>query len=363
MERIRRGTPGTAALWLAAGGLALLLVAPASASAQTGPLIEQLKLSGPAKVGKDVDLEAIASDKTAPVSGIVVSFGSKQEEFGISACQPPDSTGALPGGAFAPGAHSHFTVPNRFRTAGKRRVLVRMQAGGCTLPLSLTFAEFTVHPTKSGNGPPPSKPKIIPAPVRVPLPLPAPPAGALPVSTPLLPPIATAFERYEARVYDARRHARCAYAHRRVGRSSRSLGRARKAVLCLLNQQRRRYHLAPLRSNRRLLKAATAHSRSMIRWGYFSHYEPGGLALLGRILRTGYLLRTHGWSIGENLGEGIGPGSPPGAMVRAWMGSTEHRANILAGKFREVGLGILPGVPGNRRARGATYTTDFGRRR
>jgi uncharacterized protein YkwD len=343
--------------------LALLLAAPASASAKTGPLIEQLKLSGPAKVGKDVDLKALASDKNAPVSGIVVSFGAKGEEFGISACQPPDSTGALPGGAFAPGAHSRFTVPNRFRSTGKRKVLVRMQSGGCTLPLSLTFAQFTAHPTKSGNGPPPSKPQIIPAPVKSPLPLPEPPSMALPVSTPFLPPIATAFERYEVRAYDARYHARCAYSNRRPGRSSRSLARARKAVLCLLNQQRRRFHLPRLRSNRRLLKAATAHSRSMIRLGYFSHYEPGGLALLIRILRTGYLLRTHGWSIGENLGEGIGPGSPPGAMVRAWMGSTEHRANILAGKFREIGLGILPGVPGNSRARGATYTTDFGRRR
>jgi uncharacterized protein YkwD len=360
VERIRRGTPGTAAHWLAAGGLALLLAAPASASAQ--PVIEKLRLSGPAKVGKDVDLQAVASDTKAPVSGIVVSFGSRQEEFGISACQPPDSTGALPGGAFALGAHSRFTVPNRFRKPGKRKVLVRMQSGGCTLPLSLTFAQFTVNATKSGRGSQPSKPHVIPAPAKVPLPLPVPPSMALPVSTPLLPPLAVAVQRYYVRAYDARRHARCAYSRRGVGHSSRSLARARRAVLCLLNQQRRRYHLPRLRSNGRLLKAATAHSRSMIRLGYFSHYEPGGLALLARILRTGYLLRTHGWSIGENLGEGIGPGATPSAMVRAWMGSSEHRANILAGKFREIGLGILPGVPGNRRAHGATYTTDFGRR-
>jgi len=49
-------------------------------------------------------------------------------------------------------------------------------------------------------------------------------------------------------------------------------------------------------------------------------------------------------------------------MVRAWMASTPHRANILAGKFREIGLGVLPGIPGSKRG-GLTYTTDFGRRR
>lgn len=49
-------------------------------------------------------------------------------------------------------------------------------------------------------------------------------------------------------------------------------------------------------------------------------------------------------------------------MVRAWMASTGHRANILNGSYNEVGLGVVQGVPGNRRA-GATFTTVFGRRR
>ena len=100
----------------------------------------------------------------------------------------------------------------------------------------------------------------------------------------------------------------------------------------------------------------------MIRLGYFSHEEPGGVGMLVRILRSGYLSRTRGWSVGENLGMGRGPGATPSAMVRAWMASTPHRANILAGKFREIGLGVLPGIPGSKRG-GLTYTTDFGRRR
>ncbi|MEA2391126.1 MAG: hypothetical protein QOK31_1235, partial [Solirubrobacteraceae bacterium] len=35
-----------------------------------------------------------------------------------------------------------------------------------------------------------------------------------------------------------------------------------------------------------------------------------------------------------------------------------HRANILRGSFREIGIGIALGTPAG--GSGATYTTDFG---
>ncbi len=225
------------------------------------------------------------------------------------------------------------------------------------LPVSSVFSQFTVQPTKHGNGPPPSKPKLVPPPAAGLLPLPQPP---LPVNTLQLP-VAAAFEAPPP-VATAARSRRCAGAGRRPRRSARGRKATRKAVLCLLNLQRRAHGLPGLRSNRRLLRAAEAHSRSMVRLGYFSHDEPGGIGVLSRILRSGYLSRTHGWSVGENLGMGQGPGATPRAMVRAWMGSTPHRANILAGKFREIGLGVISGVPGRPRASGATFTTDFGRR-
>ncbi len=360
MERIRRGTSRAAALALAAAPLALLLV-PAGARAQAGPTFEHLGLSGPAVVGKDVDLNVDAIDRTAPVSGLVVNFGGKGEVFGISACQPPDSTGALPGGPFAAGARSRMTAPHRYTRKGKRRVIVRLEAGGCLLPLQLSLAEFTVHPSKDGKGPPPSEPKLVPSVPANMLPLPTPPPLVVPVSNPSLT-LPVAIAAYEPTAYASRHRRGCAGAGRRSGGSARSRRAIRKALLCLLNQQRRRYRLPRLRANNRLLRAAEAHSRSMIRLGYFSHEEPGGVGMLVRILRSGYLSRTRGWSVGENLGMGRGPGATPSAMVRAWMASTPHRANILAGKFREIGLGVLPGIPGSKRG-GLTYTTDFGRRR
>ncbi len=361
MEWIRRGISRTAALLLAVAPVALLLV-PAGARAQAGPTFEHLGLSGPAVVGKDVNLKVEATDKTAPVSGLVVNFGGKGEQFGISACRPPDSTGALPGGPFAPGARSRMVAPHRYTRKGRRKVTVRLEAGGCLLPLQFSLAQFTVQPSNDGKGPPPSKPKLVPSVPSGTLPLPTPPPLVVPVSNPALTPLAAAFAAYEATAYASRHRRGCAGAGRRTGGSAHARGAIRKALLCLLNQQRRRYHLPRLRANKRLLRAAEAHSRSMIRLGYFSHDEPGGVGMLVRILRSGYLSQTRGWSVGENLGMGRGPGATPGAMVRAWMASTPHRANILAGKFHEIGLGVLPGIPGSKHG-GLTYTTDFGRRR
>ena len=44
------------------------------------------------------------------------------------------------------------------------------------------------------------------------------------------------------------------------------------------------------------------------------------------------------------------------------MHSPGHRANILNGGFRDIGIGIATGAPVHLRgaANGATYTTDFG---
>jgi uncharacterized protein YkwD len=47
-------------------------------------------------------------------------------------------------------------------------------------------------------------------------------------------------------------------------------------------------------------------------------------------------------------------------MMQSWMNSAPHRASILTPRFRAVGLGVVPGVPGRAGAAGGTYTTDFG---
>ena len=136
--------------------------------------------------------------------------------------------------------------------------------------------------------------------------------------------------------------------------------RARDATLCLLNRVRSRHGLRPLRLNRKLARVARLHSRDMVRHHYFDHNSPGGVTPFQRILRTHYVPPRSSWFLGENIGWGGGGRGDPAALVRMWMHSPGHRANILSRSFRDIGIGIAPGTPTRSHMRGATYTTDFG---
>src|SRR4051794_26834147 len=114
-------------------------------------------------------------------------------------------------------------------------------------------------------------------------------------------------------------------------------------VLRLVNRQRARHGLAPLRADRRLARAARGHSRDMVRRGYFAHASPAGEHVVGRVRRTGWLSGRHGWWLGENLAWGIGrPGTSAG-VVRAWMHSPEHRRILLGRVYRWIGIGVAAG--------------------
>jgi uncharacterized protein YkwD len=133
-----------------------------------------------------------------------------------------------------------------------------------------------------------------------------------------------------------------------------------RATLCVLNAERARHDLAPLKLNRKLSKAARRHSRAMARKHFFSHTSPSGATFVDRIRRAGYLAGASSWSIGENIAYGSGRKGAPRAIGTAWMNSPGHRANILSRSFRAIGIGIAAGTPFG--GGGATYTTDFGRR-
>lgn len=131
------------------------------------------------------------------------------------------------------------------------------------------------------------------------------------------------------------------------------------AALCLVNQERTSRGLRPLKSNRRLAKAALAHARDMVRRGYFAHESLSGSDFVDRIRRTGYISRRSFPSLGEDLAFGSGQLGTPRAIVDGWMASPGHRANILNPKFREAGIGVAIGDPGAGEE-GATYTLTFG---
>lgn len=145
-------------------------------------------------------------------------------------------------------------------------------------------------------------------------------------------------------------------------RSPAALGDAgvRHAVLCLLNGERTAHGLRPLRHDERLGRAAVGHSRDMAAHHYFAHDSRSGATFGDRIARTGWMRGRRSFSIGENLAWGTGESATPRAIVTSWMHSAGHRENILDGRFRVIGIGVVGGVPVTDGTGGATYTTDFG---
>lgn len=139
--------------------------------------------------------------------------------------------------------------------------------------------------------------------------------------------------------------------------SSKSLS---SATLCLLNRERGKRGLGPMRHNAKLAVAARRHARDMVARTYFAHDSLSGTDFVARIKRTGYT-RGKAWRLGENLGWGGGTSSTPASIVQAWMASPGHRVNVL-GSYREIGVGIVPGAPVAGRDDAATYATEFGTR-
>lgn len=109
----------------------------------------------------------------------------------------------------------------------------------------------------------------------------------------------------------------------------------------------------PLVWNDDLWKAARAHSDDMAENGCFGHDSCNGQSWVSRVGRY-----YTGWrDLGENV---IGLATDPRDMQAGWMGSAEHRANILDGSFADFGAGISAGMDG---FGPTTYATeDFGSR-
>jgi uncharacterized protein YkwD len=140
----------------------------------------------------------------------------------------------------------------------------------------------------------------------------------------------------------------------------------RTATLCLINSERRAHGERPLRPNRRLRRAAQAHTESMAFGDYFEHVGPGGSGggtPVTRLRAVGYISSSHvGYEVGENIAWGTLGLATPRAIVAAWMASPPHRANILDRRYRETGIGVSAHPPASLAGGqpGAIYTQDFG---
>lgn len=116
--------------------------------------------------------------------------------------------------------------------------------------------------------------------------------------------------------------------------SAASLSRSDASLLKEMNHARAAHHLAPLRADATLQRAARSHSVDMVRRAYFAH---GDFALRMRRFDVA------GSFAAENLAWGVGTRAAARTIVAEWLASPEHRANLLRPGFRRVGLGTLVG--------------------
>ena len=150
-----------------------------------------------------------------------------------------------------------------------------------------------------------------------------------------------------------------------TSRAETNLPTLNQQVLAGVNSFRVAHGLAPLRESPALDRSARRHSLEMGRLGYFAHTSPNGSAFWRRIERF-YPLRGYAyWSVGENL-LWAAAGVSAGHAMQMWIGSPPHLANLLAPRWRQIGISAVgvvdaPGVYGGRSI--VIITTDFGVRR
>jgi uncharacterized protein YkwD len=136
-------------------------------------------------------------------------------------------------------------------------------------------------------------------------------------------------------------------------------------VLADVNRVRAQHGLGPVRVSSRLAAAAAQHSRDMARRGYFSHDSADGSAFWKRLERYYGSTSYRFWSVGENL-LWSSPDVDAAGAIDMWMKSPPHRANLLNGRWREIGISAVhvAGAPGAYRGLDVTIVTaDFGVRR
>jgi uncharacterized protein YkwD len=116
-----------------------------------------------------------------------------------------------------------------------------------------------------------------------------------------------------------------------------------------VNRTRVAAGLRPLRVDASLVRAARSHSAEMLRGNYFAHGD-----FHGRMVA----FHVRGPVAGENLAWGNGRYAGTASIIREWLASPEHRANLLHAGWTRIGIGISSGTfLGN--AGASVVTADF----
>jgi len=104
-------------------------------------------------------------------------------------------------------------------------------------------------------------------------------------------------------------------------------------MLDILNEERKKVGLSVLYFDENLAKVARAHSKDMLRRGYFSHFSPEGKSPFDRIRKEGipFIIAGENLALAQNLD----------LAHSGLMESPVHRANIQHRFFGRIGIGIM----------------------
>jgi uncharacterized protein YkwD len=119
-------------------------------------------------------------------------------------------------------------------------------------------------------------------------------------------------------------------------RSSQMAAVISATLVDLANEDRGEEGLSNLTLNPTLVKAAQAKANDMAEKEYFAHNSPEGLTSWHWFLEAGYSFSYAGENLAVNF-------SDSEDVERAWMKSPTHRANIMNGKFTEIGIATAVG--------------------
>jgi uncharacterized protein YkwD len=134
--------------------------------------------------------------------------------------------------------------------------------------------------------------------------------------------------------------------------------RHQHAVTVLVNRERGKAGLPPLRQIASLRRSARRWGLVQTRLSFFGHGDFARRSFGFPFVQAG---RPGTRSVAENIAWGAGWRSTPRHIVQMWMQSPPHRATIL-GNWRYTGVATIADapLPGRQRS-GVTVVEDFGR--
>lgn len=114
-----------------------------------------------------------------------------------------------------------------------------------------------------------------------------------------------------------------------------------KRVFELVNTERAKRGLKAYGCSRELESLARLHSQNMVKYSFFSHTDYEGKDARDRKLK--YFPGLFSSNIAENIAYNVGKTEEETAqkLMRAWMISPTHRANILSSEYTYLGVGVV----------------------